>query len=114
MDARIYKHWNELTESAKKLHDVLQEMYWYNPGARPVICELTVDFDERDVLEAVDNESQKLLLSHMQSEFPVLHRFNSWKYLKLTDITLELLDHLSYCMKKGEFQGKCKVCERWE
>ena len=68
MDARICEHRNELTKSAVKVHDVLQEMYWYNPGARPVICELTVDFDERDVLETLDNEPDNLLLSHIQAD----------------------------------------------
>lgn len=114
MDARVRKHWKELTKSAIKVHDVLQEMYWYNPGARPVICELTVDFDERDVLETLDNEADKLLLTHIQVEFPKLCRFSSWKYLKLTDITPGLLDYLSYCIKTGEFQGKCKMCEKRE
>lgn len=114
MEDKVRQHWKELSETATKVHDVLREMSWYTPGARPVICELTVDFDERELLETLDNQPEKHLLAHMQSEFPELCRFTSWKYLKLNDINSKLLGRLSYLTEHPEFEGKCKVCENWK
>jgi hypothetical protein len=113
MEEKVRQHWEELSETALKVRDVLRETNWYNPGASPVICELTVDFDERDLLETLDNQPEKYLLAHIQSEFPELRRFTSWKYLKMSDITTKLLDHLSFRIEKRKFAGKCKICENW-
>jgi len=110
MPARVLRHRQELLETAREALVALRELSRYVPRASPVVVEFSVDFDEREFLEGLNNPRALDLLVHLKTAFPELAGVRRWTNLRVEQVTLHLLDGLEACVREGRFPGVCDVC----
>jgi len=63
-------------------------------------------------LEIIDEEKAADLLSHLKEEFGELKDIDSWKLLKISNITPSLVHRLEIKAHEGKFKGRCPHCPK--
>jgi len=107
------KHCAELSETAKNLSVKLRHIHRYYPPTNEEIGELAVNYDDKELLEELDDPPARYLLSHIQADLPLLKNLKTWAYLKTKDISEDLLSALSMISRHERVRGKCEICKDW-
>ena len=81
--------------------------------AQWMVDDISLNQEDQERIEAIDQFIAKRLLTHLQAEIPELSHLNIWGQLKVRDITHELLDKLSTKAYRRAFQGTCDICQDW-